>query len=96
MNNSNGVSPLRLRQLRAIAENLCTLADRHRENHNYVVASALYDRALSVAQKIGTPENAGNLLVARIRADKQAVFELLGAEPQRPKKLYCDREGILA
>jgi hypothetical protein len=50
MSNSNGVYPLRLRQLRAIAENLCMLADRHREDHNYVVAYALYTRALSVAQ----------------------------------------------
>jgi len=50
MSNSNGVYPLRLRQLRAIAENLCMLADRHRDDHNYVVAYALYTRALSVAQ----------------------------------------------
>ena len=61
MNNSNGVYPLRLRQLRAIAENLCMLADRHREDHNYVVAYALYTRALSVAQQIHTPENDGNV-----------------------------------
>ena len=77
MNNSNGVYPLRLRQLRAIAENLCMLADRHREDHNYVVAYALYTRALSVAQQIHIPENDGNVLVARIRTDQQAVFDLL-------------------
>ena len=77
MNNSNGVDPTRLRQLRAIAENLCTLANRHRENQNYVVAHALYGRALSVAQEIHTPENDGNNLATRIRADQQAVFELL-------------------
>ena len=77
MNNSNGVYPLRLRQLRAIAENLCMLADRHREDHNYVVAYALYTRALSVAQQIHTPENVGNVLVARIRTDQQAAFDLL-------------------
>ncbi len=77
MSNSNGVDPVHLRQLRAMAENLCTLANRHRENHNYVVAHALYGRALSVAQEIHTPENDGNALVTRIRTDQQAVFEVL-------------------
>ena len=77
MSNSNGVYPLRLRQLRAIAENLCLLADRHREDHNYVVAYALYTRALSVAQQIHTSENDGNVLMARIRTDQQAAFDLL-------------------
>ena len=77
MSNSNGVDPIHLRQLRAIAENLCTLANRHRENHNYVVAHALYGRALSVAQEIHTPENDENVLVTRIRTDQQAVFEML-------------------
>lgn len=77
MSHSNGVDPIHLRQLRAMAENLCTLANRHRENHNYVVAHALYGRALSVAQEIHTPENDGNALVTRIRTDQQAVFEML-------------------
>src|SRR5712691_11235307 len=77
MSNSNGLDPIHLRQLRAMAENLCELASRHRENHNYVVAHALYGRALSVAQEIHTPENDGNNLATRIRADQQAVFELL-------------------
>jgi hypothetical protein len=77
VNNSNGVDPLRLRQLRAIAENLCTLANQHRENHNYGVADALYTRALSVALRISTPENDGDVLVARIRAEQQAAFEIL-------------------
>jgi hypothetical protein len=76
MSNFNGVDPLRLRQLRAIAENLCMLANQHRENHNDVVADALYTRALSVAQQIRTPENDGNALVARIRAEQQAAFEI--------------------
>ena len=79
MSNSNGVDLLRLRQLRAIAENLCMLADQHRENHNYVVASALYTRALSVAQEIHNPENDGNVLVVRIRTEQQSVFEMLSA-----------------
>ncbi len=77
MSNSNGVDPIHLRQLRAMAENLCTLANRHRVNHNYVVAYALYGRALSVAQEIHTPEDDGNSLVTRIRKDQQAVFEML-------------------
>jgi hypothetical protein len=69
MNNSNGVCPLGLRQLRAIAENLCML-DRHREDHDCVVAYSLYTRALSVAQQIHIPEDDGNVLVARIRTDQ--------------------------
>lgn len=77
MSYSNGVDPMHLRQLQAMAENLCTLANRHRENHNYVVAHALYGRALSVAQEIHTSGNNGDVLVARIRADQQAVFEIL-------------------
>jgi len=77
MTNSNGVDPIHLRQLRAMAENLCTQAKQHRENHNYLVAYGLYGRALSVAQEIHTPENDGNVLVTRIRADQQAVFQML-------------------
>lgn len=77
MTNSNGLDPIHLRQLRAIAENLCLLAKRHRENHNYVVAYALYGRALAVAQEIHTPENDGDVLATRIRTDQQAVFEML-------------------
>ena len=80
MNNSNGVYPLRLRQLRAIAENLCMLADQHREDHDYVVAYALYTRALSVAQQIHIPQDDGKVLAARIRTDQEAVFDLLALE----------------
>jgi hypothetical protein len=76
---SNGADLTRLRQLQAMVENLCTLASRHRENHNYVVAHALYGRALSVALEIRTPEKDGNALVMRIRKDQQAVFELLSS-----------------
>jgi hypothetical protein len=86
MSNPNGVDLTRLRQLQAMAENLCTLANRHRENHNYVVAHALYGRALSVAQEIHTPENDGNSLVTRIRADQQAVFEMLRSVETSPEK----------
>jgi hypothetical protein len=85
MSSSNGMDPTRLRQLQAMAENLCTLANRHRENHNYVVAHALYGRALSVAQEIRTPENDGNALVTRIRKDQQAVFEMLRSVESNPE-----------
>jgi len=77
MSNPNGMDPTRLRQLQAIAENLCTLANRHRENHNYVVAHALYGRALLIAREIHTPANEENDLVARIRKEQQVVFEML-------------------
>jgi len=77
MSKSNGGDLNRVRQLRAMAENLCTLSNRHRENHNYVVAHALYGRALTVVQEIHTPENDENALVTRIRKDQQAVFEML-------------------
>jgi len=53
------------------------LVDRHRDDHNYVVAYALYTRAFSVAQQIHTPENDGNVRVARIRTDQQAAFDRL-------------------
>ncbi len=43
---TEGMDPIRLRQLRAIAENLCTQANRHRDNNSYLVAYALYGRAL--------------------------------------------------
>ena len=74
---TNGMDPIRLRQLRAIAENLCTQANRHRDNNNYLVAYALYGRALCVAQEIRTPEHDTDSLVSRIRTDQQAVFEML-------------------
>ena len=86
MSNSNGMDLTRLRQLRAMAENLCTLANRHRENHNYVVAHALYGRALSIAQEIHSPENDGNALVTRIRKDQQAAFEMLRSGENGPEK----------
>ncbi len=74
---TNGMDSIRLRQLRAIAENLCTQANRHRDNNNYLVAYALYGRALCVVQEIRTPEHDTESLVTRIRKDQQAVFEML-------------------
>jgi hypothetical protein len=77
MSNSNGVDLNGVRQLRAMVTNLCILANRHHENHNYVVAHALYGRALAVAQEIHTPENDEDALMTRILKDQQAVFEML-------------------
>lgn len=77
MSNSNGLEPMQLRQLRAMAENLCTQANHHRENQNYLVAYGLYGQAVSIAQKIPTSERYGNALVTRIQTDQQAVFEML-------------------
>ncbi len=74
---TNGMDSIRLRQLRAIAGNLCTQANRHRDNNNYLVAHALYGRALSVALEIRTPEHDADSLITRIRTDQQAVFEML-------------------
>ena len=83
---TDGMEPIRLRQLRAIAENLCTQANRHRDNNNYLVAYALYGRALCVAQEIPTPEHDTDSLVNRIRTDQQAVFEMLRSGESGPEK----------
>jgi hypothetical protein len=74
---TDGMDPIRLRQLRAIAENLCTQANRHRDNNNYLLADALYGRALCVAQEIRTSEHDTDSLITRIRTEQQAVFEML-------------------
>lgn len=79
MSNTNGIDRMRQLQLRALAENLYTLANRHRDNGNYLVAHGLYGRALATAQGIDTPEHEANgkELVASIQKDQQAVFEKL-------------------
>lgn len=79
MTHTNGTDKMRQFQLRALAENLYTLAKRHRENGNYVVAHALYGRALEMARGVDTllqKEN-GSVLVERIQKDQQEVFEML-------------------
>jgi hypothetical protein len=88
MSNSKGMDTIHLKQLRAFAENLCTLAIRHGENQNYVVAYALYGRALEAAQRIDNPEHKenGNALVTRIQKDRQAVYELLCRAYGSPEK----------
>ena len=63
MSNSHGLDPLRLRQLRAMAGNLSSLANWHREHHNYVVADALYTRSLSITEQINGAGMMGTLSV---------------------------------
>jgi len=74
---SSGAEGVPGKQWLAFAGNLHSLANRHRDNHNYVVAHGLYGRALEVAEKIATGEDNGNRLAARIRNDQQAVSEIL-------------------
>ena len=73
---SNGLDGLHRKQWLVFADNLYLLANRHRDNHDYVVANALYCRALEAAQKVAASED-GLLLVARIRNDQQAVSAIL-------------------
>lgn len=72
---SSGRDTLGVRQLRAIAENLFTLANQHREHHNYLVAEALYSRAMSVAQRVETVDNGECALVNRIRAEQMLLLK---------------------
>jgi hypothetical protein len=93
MSISNGTDRMRQQQLRAVAENLYTLANRHRENGNYVVAHALYGRALTVAQWMDTRERDehGNALVTRIQKDRQTVFEMLRSGDDNPENVPLAR-----
>ena len=91
MSNSHGLDPLRLRQLRAMAENLSSLANWHREHHNYVVADALYTRSLSITEQINSAGNDGDTLVARLRTGQQAAFEMLRAGESGPEKSQLGR-----
>lgn len=79
MSHINGTDRMRQLQLRAMAQNLYTLANRHRESGNYIVAHALYGRALEVARGVDAPEHKenGSALVSRIQQDQQEVFEKL-------------------
>jgi hypothetical protein len=72
-----GLDRIRRKQWLALAGNLYALANRHREKHDYVVAHALYGRALAVAGKVGKLEDADRALVGRIKNDHQAISEIL-------------------
>ena len=71
-----GSDGLQGKQWLVFATNLYLLASRHRDNHDYMVAHALYGRALEAAQNVATSEG-GLLLVARILNDRQAVCAIL-------------------
>jgi predicted metal-dependent hydrolase len=93
MSNSRGPDAIHVRQLRAFAENLYTLGNRHHENENYVVAHALYGRALEAAQRIDDPEHNenGTALVTRIQKDRQAVYEFLRHGDGSPEKARLEK-----
>jgi hypothetical protein len=75
--NSNEVDRLRQRQWLAFAGNLYFLANRHRENQNYVAAHALYSRALAAAEHVAAPGDDGRSLVERIRRNQRAASEIV-------------------
>lgn len=93
MNNASGIDTIHVRQLQAFAENLYLLANRHRDNRNYIVAHALYGHALEAAQRIDDPEHNGNgnALVTRIQKDRQAVFEILRRAESGPEKAPLEK-----
>ena len=67
----SGLDSLRRKQWLAFAGNLYALANRHRENHNYGVANALYGRALEAAGRAGWKGIAyrtGGTLLTQLRA----------------------------
>ena len=76
-NNSNGLERLRQQRWLALAENLCSLANLHRGSHNYLVAYAVYGRALVAAQKVVALGDDGHSLIERIRTNQHAVSETL-------------------
>jgi len=86
-NNSNGLERLRQQQWLALAENLCSLANLHRESYNYVVAHALYGRALAAAERVVALGDDGRSLVDRIRTNQQAVSETLQAGQFSPASI---------
>jgi hypothetical protein len=77
-NNSKGLERIRQQQWLAFAGNLYSLANLHRESHNYVVAHALYGRALAVAERVGVVAlgDDGHSLIERIRTNQQEVETL--------------------
>jgi hypothetical protein len=95
MNNSQKVDRVRIRQLRAIAENLYLQANRHREQENYLVAHALYGHALTAAQRIDTPEHSdgGSDLVASIQKDQRAVSEILRAHRNGSNRTLLEKSA---
>ena len=98
MSNANGNDRMRQLQLQALAENLYAFANHHCENGNYIVAYALYGRAVEAALGIDAPQHKkkGSALVAKIRKEQQAVFDLLrwGETGSRNASLENARKAI--
>ena len=86
MSYANETDRMRQLQLGAMAQNRYSLANRHRESGNYIIAHALYGRALEVARHVNTAEHKGNgsALVSRIEQDQKVVLEKLRVG-QRPE-----------
>ena len=76
---SGGLDGLHRKQWMALASNLFLLANRHRDNHDYKVAHALYGHALEATEKVASSEDELSL-VARIRNERQAVAGILRRE----------------
>jgi len=74
---------------------LYLLANRHRDEHDYLVAHALYGRALEAAQKVAASEDA-LLLAARIRNDRQAISAILQGEINRANKTESEELRAVA
>ncbi|MBZ5652578.1 MAG: hypothetical protein LAO18_19085 [Acidobacteriia bacterium] len=70
----NGSDSLSRKQWLAFAGNLYVLANRYRENHDYVEAHALYARALEATEKVVTSEDDEFSLSARLLHDQLAEF----------------------
>ena len=95
--NSDGIDTMRTRQFRAIATSLCLEANRQREEHNYLIAYGLYDRALYVLQVIPVAEPETTSLVRQILQDQQIVFETLRASEhyvESTESRNCDEEAV--
>ena len=90
----NELDGLHRKQWLVFANNLYLLASRHRDNDNYLVAHALYGRALEAAQKIAASEG-GLLLVARIRNDQQAVSAILRRGQDGAKKTESEELHVI-
>ena len=92
---SSGIEdPLRRQQWLALAGNLYLLGNLHCEIHDYVVAYALYSRALAAAEKVATLEDNGRWLVERIRKNQQAVSEILNGGESRVEVEQAESEEL--
>ncbi len=89
----NGLDEFHGKQWVVFANNLYLLASRRRDNHDYVVAHALYGRALEAAKKVAASEG-GLLLVARILEDQQAVSAMLSRGQEGAKRTESEEPQV--